>query len=735
MDIPLETRAGARRWFEAIPRSYAQVFFADSPWVGLLLVAATAGDPPTFLFGFLSVVVASLVARAWGVDGELGASGYFGYNALLVGAGIGHLYSVSWLALAVAVLAAATTVVLTCAARAFLARTLLLPVLSLPFLVVFWLLVRAAPDLGLAASQAGVTATPASSAIPTVLVDYVRCLGSVLFAPSIPAGILVALALLLHSRISSLLAFGSFALLFALDGLLPSPLPPAVFATMAANAMLLSIAVGGCWFVPSRWSVAWACAGVLACALVTAGVYGPLEALGLPTLFLPFNLLSMVFLLGARERSSDRHPKSVDFPPDRPEKNLDRFLNQRARFPLSFGVRFHLPFRGRWTCTQGIDGEHTHQGPWRHAFDFQVVGADGQLWSGDPRELTSYHGYRLPVLATAPGIVVKIENDVPDNRVGEMDLVRNWGNFVMLQHGSGLYSLVAHLSLRSIKVREGQHVGQGEVLGLCGNSGRSPTPHIHFHLQAAPFLGAHTLDVQFNDVVLAASIGERLEISHVPHAGEVCRNLEPNTDLAARLCPRPGSTWQMRCNGREESIRVDLDLFGQTRLRSSESASTVCTRTLDLLITHELAGTRRSALALWCAALPRLPLEESRSLVWKDFVRWPGGRWARLVAALVARPGLAMSYTLREEVSGLVVEGVSFRTDKWGNPFLRTQITFDGGGAPTSIVVRHLHEETRATRAPNRATHLASPPQLLGEPAEVVGADDDGQLGQSGQLN
>jgi urea transporter len=735
MDRTLETRTGVRRWLEAIPRAYAQIFFTDSPWVGLLLLAATAGEPATFMFGLLSLVVASLVARGWRVDGDLGASGYFGYNAVLVGAGIGHLYSGSWQALPVVVLAAATTVLLTCAARAFLTRTLLLPALSLPFLAVFWLLVRAAPDLGLAATQAGVMATPASSAIPTLFAEFLRCLGSVLFVPSIPAGALVALALLLHSRIASLLAFGTFALLFALDGLLPSPLPPAVFAITAANAMLLSIAVGGCWFVPSRWSMAWSCAGALACTLVTAGVSRPLEALGLPTLFLPFNLLSFVFLLAARERRADRSPKSVDFPSQSPEKNLDHYLNQRARFPLSFGLRFHLPFRGRWTCTQGIDGEHTHQGLWRHAFDFQVVGADGQLWSGAPHELSNYHCYKLPVLATAPGLVVKIENDIPDNRIGDMDLVHNWGNFVMLQHGPGLCSLVAHLSPRSIKVREGQQVGQGEVLGLCGNSGRSPTPHIHFHLQEAPFLGAHTLDMQFNDVVLAASIGERLEIACVPHNGEGCRNLEPNPELASWIAPRPGATWQMRCNGREESIRVDLDLFGQTRLRSSGSASTVCTRTIDLHLTHEVVGTPRSVLDLWRAALPRLPLEENPSLVWKDFVPSPGGWWARLAAVLLPRPGLLMSYTLRKDASVLVVEGVSFRRDKRGNPLLRTQITFDGGGAPASIVVRHLHEEVHATRAPNGAAHLEAPLRPLGDAVEIVGRNHGGQLGPSGQLN
>ncbi|HPQ96123.1 MAG: peptidoglycan DD-metalloendopeptidase family protein [Thiothrix sp.] len=52
------------------------------------------------------------------------------------------------------------------------------------------------------------------------------------------------------------------------------------------------------------------------------------------------------------------------------------------------------------------------------------------------------------------------------------------GNVVYVDHGSGLISMYAHLS--NIKVRPGQQLRQGEVLGLSGKTGRATGPHLHW---------------------------------------------------------------------------------------------------------------------------------------------------------------------------------------------------------------------------------------------------------------
>ncbi|MFC1960513.1 M23 family metallopeptidase [Chloroflexota bacterium] len=73
-----------------------------------------------------------------------------------------------------------------------------------------------------------------------------------------------------------------------------------------------------------------------------------------------------------------------------------------------------------------------------------------------------------PLLAPAAGRVVVAEN---------LD-VR--GNYVLLDHGWGVYSGVAHLT--EIHVTRGQVVQQGQVLGISGSTGRSSGPHIHWEM-------------------------------------------------------------------------------------------------------------------------------------------------------------------------------------------------------------------------------------------------------------
>lgn len=54
------------------------------------------------------------------------------------------------------------------------------------------------------------------------------------------------------------------------------------------------------------------------------------------------------------------------------------------------------------------------------------------------------------------------------------------GNYVVIDHGWGVYSGYAHFS--QINVERGQRVEQGQIIGLSGNTGRSSGPHLHWEM-------------------------------------------------------------------------------------------------------------------------------------------------------------------------------------------------------------------------------------------------------------
>ena len=86
------------------------------------------------------------------------------------------------------------------------------------------------------------------------------------------------------------------------------------------------------------------------------------------------------------------------------------------------------------------------------------------------------------------------------------------GNHVVLDLGGGVFALYAHVRRGSLQVREGDRVRTGQTLALCGNSGNSTEPHLHFQLmdRADPDL-AQGVPFTWRGVGVPAD-GERFEV-------------------------------------------------------------------------------------------------------------------------------------------------------------------------------------------------------------------------------
>lgn len=160
-----------------------------------------------------------------------------------------------------------------------------------------------------------------------------------------------------------------------------------------------------------------------------------------------------------------------------------------------------LPFDGEWYVVWGgrAPRQNRHAGAedQRFAYDFVVLDG-GSTHEGDGGANADYHCFGRPVLAPAPGRVVTAVDSLADNEPGVMDREAPPGNHVVIDHGNGEFSLLAHFRSGSVEVEEGDRVETGQRLGECGNSGNSSEPHVHYHLQDGPGFGeAVGLPAQF----------------------------------------------------------------------------------------------------------------------------------------------------------------------------------------------------------------------------------------------
>ncbi|MSU58964.1 MAG: DUF3887 domain-containing protein [Pedosphaera sp.] len=155
--------------------------------------------------------------------------------------------------------------------------------------------------------------------------------------------------------------------------------------------------------------------------------------------------------------------------------------------PEKHQTQLSLPFKGRWLVFWGGDTgklNHHHDVPnQKFAFDLLGVGPDGKTHRGDGKRNEDYFAFGREVLAPADGTVVEVIEGVRDNAPGSMNPFSAVGNCVVIQHRADEVSLLAHFKRGSITVKAGDKVKRGQVLGLCGNSGNSSEPHIHYHLQ------------------------------------------------------------------------------------------------------------------------------------------------------------------------------------------------------------------------------------------------------------
>src|SRR5439155_15164123 len=168
------------------------------------------------------------------------------------------------------------------------------------------------------------------------------------------------------------------------------------------------------------------------------------------------------------------------------------------------------PIRGPFLAVTGHEFyELGHKYEWSQQFSYDLValGPHLEFKRAEGDSLGAYYTFGHELVAPGDGKVVYSRNDVPDLMPPKQYLKLKdpqWaigGNSVIIDHGNGEISCLFHMKQGSVRVKTGDTVKQGQVIGQVGSSGSPGHPHTHYQLQAGPeVFGADGLPIQFTNV-------------------------------------------------------------------------------------------------------------------------------------------------------------------------------------------------------------------------------------------
>jgi hypothetical protein len=162
-------------------------------------------------------------------------------------------------------------------------------------------------------------------------------------------------------------------------------------------------------------------------------------------------------------------------------------------------ITLGLPFnkKGKWLYESAkshqanrflTEGKATY--PQRFAIDWIFVGNNGLFGENDIKQNKNWNSYGIELISVADGTIVGIKDGIIENEPLSEDMAVRitretiGGNYIIIDIGNNIYAVYGHLIPYSLKVKIGDKVKRGQVIGLLGNSGNSDCPHLHFHLES-----------------------------------------------------------------------------------------------------------------------------------------------------------------------------------------------------------------------------------------------------------
>ena len=625
---------------ESTLNSYSQIFFSKDKLFATFILVATLLIPGIGIWGLLGVIFSNFLAWKLGFHKQTILDGLYGINSLLVILGLTVFFKVNLPFIFVFFAINIFTLILSVGFSNLMAR-FGLPFLAFPFIIAIWFtfyVMNSYTNLEVDEGNifflnklykfGGITLLEFyqnfdNLPIPNIIIGYFKSLSAIVFQSSWISGLLISIGLLIASRISFSLSIIGYLIGYFYFIVVGENIQNLQYGYIGFNFFLFAIAVGAFYFVPKRNIHIAVIILTPVLGLLITGLSGFLSTFGLPVFALPFMLMTVLIIYVLTfTHKQDFFPKVV-YQTYSPEENLYNYDNYFERFGSSIQyLKIGLPFFGKWKIWQGQNGKHTHKGEWENAWDFVITDKDQNTYKDDGHYLTDYYCYNAPVVAPADGTVVNIIDGIEDNVPGEINMEQNWGNTIVIKHSDYLFSQISHLKQDSFKVKIGDEIKKGAQIASLGNSGRSPQPHLHFQLQATPYVGSKTLKYPLSYYINYNNDQEDFITFNYPKEGEIISDIKINRVLNKGFKLIPGMVFSVSSNNEDlenSEWEVFTDAYNQTYIYCTQSkALAYFTNDGTVLYFTSFSGDKNSLLYYFYLSAFKIFLGDFKSVTVQD---------------------------------------------------------------------------------------------------------------------
>jgi len=508
-----------------ILKPYSAILFLNNKYAGLFLLLITFINPSIAISGIVAIIFTILFATLIDLKETYLSQGFYIYNSLLVGMGIGFIFEPTIVSVALIAVASSLTFMLS-----FMLNKLFsvykIPILSLPFSIVTMFLYLASLKYSGLLSSLVNNATIYDIELPLIISGFLKSFGTIFFLPNNIAGILMILLVLYFSRIVVIMALSGYYFGVFIHSFLIGSFEQALYDPYAFNYILVAIALCGVFLLPTIKNYILALIGVAISVVLTDAISMLFQYYSIPVFTIPFNITVITFIFVLSVIYYKEFNTNIK---ETPEKSLSNYLSTIFRFGKTH-VKIALPFSGEWSVYQEFNDEWTHKGEFKYAYDFVRV-ENNKTYKNEGLYKEDYFAFGESILSPISGYIIDSRHDLVDNIIGDVDRVNNWGNYIIIKSDLGFFVEISHIMQYSISVNVGDYVKINSIIAKCGNSGYSPEPHIHIQVQEFGLIGATTKEFIFSQYIQ----NDTLKLNTIPKKQELITSVIHDRSISSRF--------------------------------------------------------------------------------------------------------------------------------------------------------------------------------------------------------